>query len=47
MLRLRLLEEGLDITELTARYGIANTYKLQRRLNKLADDKMLDRVGTR
>jgi len=47
MLRLRLLEEGLDITDLTARYGIANTYNLQRRLNRLSDDKMLDRAGTR
>lgn len=47
MLRLRLLQEGLDISSLAERYGGANTYDLQRRLNKLADDKMLDRVGTR
>ena len=47
MLRLRLLQEGLDITDLAARYGIASTYNLHRRLDKLADDKMLDRAGTR
>jgi len=47
MLRLRLLEEGLDIGSLAACYGIANTYNLQRRLKKLADDKMLAREGTR
>jgi len=47
MLRLRLLEEGLDISSLAARYGIASIYNLQKRLNKLADDKMLDREGTR
>jgi oxygen-independent coproporphyrinogen-3 oxidase len=47
MLRLRLLEEGLDFSSLAARYGIANTYNLQKRLNKLADDGMLDRMGTR
>lgn len=46
MLRLRLLEEGLDITGLAARYGESNTASLQKRLNKLAGDKMLDRVGT-
>ena len=47
MLRLRLLEEGLDIADLVARYGEINTAGLQRRLHKLADDKMLDRDGTR
>jgi oxygen-independent coproporphyrinogen-3 oxidase len=46
MLRLRLLEEGLDISSLAARYGTANTDGLRRRLNKLADDKMLARTGT-
>jgi oxygen-independent coproporphyrinogen-3 oxidase len=47
MLRLRLLEEGLDIGSLAARYGAANTDGLIRRLNKLADDRMLNRAGTR
>ena len=47
MLRLRLLEEGLDISSLAARYGKANTDGLIGRLNKLADDKMLARAGTR
>ena len=46
MLRLRLLEEGLDISSLAARYGKANTDGLISRLNKLADDKMLARAGT-
>jgi oxygen-independent coproporphyrinogen-3 oxidase len=45
MLRLRLLEEGLDISSLAPRYGQDNTSRLQKRLNKLADDKMLTRVG--
>jgi oxygen-independent coproporphyrinogen-3 oxidase len=47
MLRLRLLEDGLDIADLAARYGESNTARLQKRLNKLADDKMLERMGTR
>ncbi len=46
MLRLRLLEEGLDISSLAARYGKANTAGLHRRLNRLADDNMLARAGT-
>ena len=46
MLRLRLLEEGLDTTDLAARYGYSNTASLQIRLNKLAEDKMLERAGT-
>lgn len=46
MLRLRLLDEGLDVTDLVARYGEINTACLQGRLRKLADDKMLTRVGT-
>ena len=45
MLRLRLLEEGLDVSNLTARYGEINTAGLRRRLNRLADDKMLARAG--
>ena len=47
MLHLRLLEEGLDISCIAARYGMAITGNLQKRLNKLAEDKMLDRVGSR
>lgn len=47
MLRLRLLEEGLDISGLAARYGKADTDRLNRRLDKLADDNMLAREGTR
>ena len=47
MLRLRLLEEGLDIIGLAARYGQVNAARLQKRLDKLTDDKMLTRVGTR
>jgi oxygen-independent coproporphyrinogen-3 oxidase len=46
MLRLRLLKEGLDITDLVARYGEINTACLQCRLSKLADNKMLARAGT-
>jgi oxygen-independent coproporphyrinogen-3 oxidase len=47
MLRLRLLEEGMDSGILAARYGQVNIIRLQRRLDKLADDKMLAREGTR
>lgn len=47
MLRLRLLEEGLDINELARRYGPSNVDSLRKRLDKLADDKMLLREGTR
>ena len=46
MLRLRLLEEGLDVGSLAARYGEINTVGLHRRLDKLADDNMLAREGT-
>ena len=46
MLRLRLLEEGLHIGCIAERYGAAIAGNLKKRLNKLVEDKMLDRVGT-
>ncbi|MCX6002032.1 MAG: radical SAM family heme chaperone HemW [Chloroflexi bacterium] len=47
MLRLRLLEEGLDIAELEERYGRNNVGRLLARLTKLTDAGMLVREGTR
>jgi len=47
MLRLRLLEEGLDIAELEERYGRNNICRLHARLTKLTDAGMLVREGTR
>ena len=45
MLRLRLLQEGLDLAGLSARYGQANMGRLSDRLNKLAGQKMLLKAG--
>jgi oxygen-independent coproporphyrinogen III oxidase len=46
MLRLRLLEEGLDIYELQSKYGIENTAGLTARLDAMVNDGMLVRTGT-
>ncbi len=47
MLRLRLLQEGLDIEELAARYGEENVRQLCARLDSLAREGSLVRDGTR
>ncbi|MGA2367929.1 MAG: radical SAM family heme chaperone HemW [Dehalococcoidia bacterium] len=45
MLRLRLLEEGLDIAQLTRRYGFRESTGLEERLKNLAGQKMLVKRG--
>lgn len=47
MLRLRLLDEGLDITKLRDKFGEANTKALEGRLHKLAAEGLLLNEGTR
>lgn len=47
MLRLRLLEEGLNITGLDEKYGTENTKELKSRLDRLVVDGALIRTGTR
>lgn len=47
MLRLRLLDEGLDITQLGNKFGEANTKALEGRLRKLASEGLLLNQGTR
>ncbi len=42
MLRLRLLQEGLDLDELSPRYGQRNTSRLKKRLGMLAAEGLLD-----
>ncbi len=46
MLRLRLLTEGLDIKELTVKFGEKNTKALETRLRKLSAERLLINVGT-
>jgi coproporphyrinogen III oxidase-like Fe-S oxidoreductase len=45
MLRLRLLEEGLDTAQLARRYGFNESKRLEERLNNLAGQKMLVKKG--
>ena len=47
MLRLRLLEEGLNTDELTAKFGPANTAGIIRRLNKMVQEGLLIRERSR
>jgi oxygen-independent coproporphyrinogen III oxidase len=47
MLRLRMLNEGLDILELDKKYGIDKMGGIKSKLDKLADDGALIRTGTR
>jgi len=47
MLRLRLLEEGLDIDEISKRFGETNTEALTRRLVRLAAGGLLLRKGSK
>jgi len=47
MLRLRLLQEGLDLASLSVRYGQSNIGCLSDRLNKLAGEKMLVKAGNK
>ncbi len=46
MLRLRLLQEGVDVVELTGKYGAAATQGLRERLDRLFDEQKLDRQGS-
>ena len=46
MLRLRLLEEGMDVSELRRRFGELNVAALERRLEALAGSGALQRQGT-
>ena len=47
MLRLRLVEEGLDISELEDRYGKANTSSITARLEKMTREGNLEKEGRR
>jgi oxygen-independent coproporphyrinogen-3 oxidase len=47
MLRLRLLKEGLDLSELAAKFGRKNTMALGQRLERLASEGLLDFDGSR
>ena len=46
MLRLRLLEEGLNTDELTAKFGPANTADIIRRLDKMVQEGLLLQTGS-
>jgi oxygen-independent coproporphyrinogen-3 oxidase len=46
MLRLRLLEEGLDTIELAAKFGMENVLELTGRLEKLASEGLLIKNGS-
>ena len=46
MLRLRLLEEGLNLVELTAKFGPANTVDIIRRLDKMVQEGLLLQTGS-
>ena len=46
MLRLRLLEEGLNTDELTAKFGPANTANIIRRLDKMVQEGLLLQTGS-
>jgi oxygen-independent coproporphyrinogen-3 oxidase len=46
MLRLRLLEEGLNTNELTAKFGPANTSEIIRRLDMMAQESLLLKTGS-
>jgi oxygen-independent coproporphyrinogen III oxidase len=46
MLRLRLLEEGLNSDELTAKFGPANTSEIILRLDKMTQEGLLLKTGT-
>jgi oxygen-independent coproporphyrinogen III oxidase len=46
MLRLRLLEEGLNADELTAKFGPASTSDIVTRLDKMAQEGLLLKTGT-
>jgi oxygen-independent coproporphyrinogen III oxidase len=46
MLRLRLLEEGLDLSDLTNKYGLHNTTGLSARLDDMVNEGMVSRTGT-
>ena len=45
MLRLRLLEEGLDTDDLTVKFGPANTSEIIRRLDRMAQESLLLKTG--
>jgi coproporphyrinogen III oxidase-like Fe-S oxidoreductase len=46
MLRLRLLEEGLNTDELTAKFGSANTSDIIRCLDKMVQEGLLLQTGS-
>ncbi len=46
MLRLRLLEEGLNADELTAKFGPANTSAIIARLDKMVQEELLLQTGS-
>ncbi|MBN1690397.1 MAG: radical SAM family heme chaperone HemW [Dehalococcoidia bacterium] len=45
MLRLRLIQEGLDMEEMTGKYGLTAVGKLEARLHELVERRMLSRDG--
>jgi len=45
MLRLRLIQEGLDMEEMTGKYGLTAVERLEARLNELVERRMLAREG--
>ena len=47
MLRLRLLQEGLDMVEVGEKYGVDSVAGLQERLDLMADEGKLERQGHR